>query len=128
MIYRNQTSTMTQIQLLAQMRITTVPEAVAFLRAMKPINDQIAQVLQRASLAQQRALNQPIPVQKPEQKTEQKTEQTPPTPEKTFVPEDLSTDEGYSEEETEAKVSKLKAAKSKTQKREEQVEKDKKGA
>lgn len=123
-VYRNQTNTLSQIAMLSRIRITTPQEAVAFLRTINHLNLQVAQVLQRSSLAQQRALNPAptsIPVQTPDP--------TPiPTPEKTFVPEDLSTDEGYSEEETEAKVEKLKAAKSKTQKKKEQVEKDKKEA
>lgn len=117
MIYRNQTPTMTQIQLLAQMRITTVPEAVAFLRAMRPINDQIAGVLQRASLSQQRAINQEIaPAPTPEP-----TPAPTPEPQKVFVPEDLQTEEGYSEEDIKEKVSKLK--KSKTQERKEKIDK-----
>ena len=113
-VYRNQTPTMTQIMLLSQMRITTVQEAVAFLRAMRPINDQIAGVLQRVSLQQisqvnhqQAAAAAPQPVEEP----------TPVEPEKKFVPEDLSTDEGYSDKEVEDKVEKLKSAKSKTQNR-----------
>lgn len=117
MIYRNQTPTMTQIQLLAQMRITTVPEAVAFLRAMRPINDQIAGVLQRASLAQLRTYNQPKP--EPEQVEQPKPE---PEPQKVFVPEDLVTEEEYSEEDAKEKVSKLKAAK--TQQRKEEIAKE----
>lgn len=121
MIYRNQTPTMTQIQMLAQMRITTVPEAVAFLRAMRPINDQIAGVLQRASLAEQRAVNKAV---MPEPVTVKDTAPQFEQPEqKVFVPEDLTTDEGYSEEEEKAKVDKLKAAKSKTQKRKEEIAK-----
>lgn len=126
MIYRNQTPTMTQIQMLAQMRITTVPEAVAFLRAMRPINDQIAGVLQRASLAQQVEINRASfakePVEEPA-KNEVAKEVKDPEPQKVFVPEDLLTEEGYSEEEEKAKVDKLKAAKSKTQKRKEEIDK-----
>lgn len=126
MIYRNQTPTMTQIQMLAQMRITTVPEAVAFLRAMRPINDQIAGVLQRASLAQQVEINRASlakePVEEPV-KDEVAKEVKDPEPQKVFVPEDLLTEEGYSEEEEKAKVDKLKAAKSKTQKRKEEIDK-----
>ena len=105
MLYRNQTDTMSQIQMLAQMRITTVPEAVAFLRAMAPINAQIAQVLQRASInlqhqAQAPATPAPAPVEPI----------VAPEPDKPFEPEDLSTDEGFSEKEVEEKVAKLKAA------------------
>ena len=120
MIYRNQTPTMTQIQMLAQMRITTVPEAVAFLRAMRPINDQIAGVLQRASLAQQIEINRTSLAKEPVEEPV-KSEVKDPEPQKVFVPEDLLTEEGYSEEEEKAKVDKLKAAKSKTQKRKEEI-------
>lgn len=128
-VYRNQTPTMVQIQMLSQMRITTVPEAVAFLRAMRPINDQIAGVLQRSGLRQQHIANRvaaPAPTPAP-------TPAPAPAPEvKPFEPEDLSTDEGHSEKEVEQKVEKLKSAKSnaksKTQKRKEQIIKDEKEA
>lgn len=121
MIYRNQTPTMTQIQMLAQMRITTVPEAVAFLRAMRPINDQIAGVLQRASLAQQVEINRASFAKEPVEEPVKNEVVKDPEPQKVFVPEDLLTEEGYSEEEEKAKVDKLKAAKSKTQKRKEEI-------
>lgn len=121
MIYRNQTPTMTQIQMLAQMRITTVPEAVAFLRAMRPINDQIAGVLQRASLAQQVEINRASLAKEPVEEPVKNEVVKDPEPQKVFVPEDLLTEEGYSEEEEKAKVDKLKAAKSKTQKRKEEI-------
>ena len=123
MIYRNQTPTMTQIQMLAQMRITTVPEAVAFLRAMRPINDQIAGVLQRASLAQQVEINRASFAKEPVEEPVKNEVVKDPEPQKVFVPEDLLTEEGYSEEEEKAKVDKLKAAKSKTQKRKEEIAK-----
>ena len=124
-VYRNQTPTMVQIQMLSQMRITTVPEAVAFLRAMRPINDQIAGVLQRSGLRQQHIANRvaapaPTPVPTPTP--------APATEVKPFEPEDLSTDEGHSEKEVEQKVEKLKNAKSKTQKRKEEIVKDEKEA
>lgn len=113
MLYRNQTNTMTQIQLLAQMRITTVPEAVAFLRAMGPINAQIAQVLQRTSINlqhQSQAPVQPMPNNnvRPDLQPEAQEVVEPNAP---FKAEDLSTDEGFSEAEVEEKVAKLKAAK-----------------
>lgn len=110
-VYRNQTSTLTQIQMLATMRITTVQEAVAFLRAMQPINTQIAQVLQRASLTNQQRINreQLAAIEQAQPQTVEAAP-APVEPEKTFVPEDLSSDEGYSEAEVEAKVSKLRRA------------------
>lgn len=108
-VYRNQTPTLTQIQMMGQMRITTAQEAVAFLRALAPLTEQVAYVLQRSSLREQRAINaadmasRKAPVETPAP--------TPVVePEKTFVPEDLSSDEGYSDTEVEDKVQKLKAA------------------
>lgn len=107
-VYRNQSNTMSQITMLSRLRITTTQEAVAFLRAIQPLHEQVAAVLQTASLKRQQAVNRkavPAPVTP--------IEPTPaPEPEKKFEPEDLSSDEGYSEQEIEARVEKLKAAKS----------------
>lgn len=108
-VYRNQTSTISQIQMMSRMRITTPQEAVAFLRALAPLNEQVAYVLQRSSLNVQQQINRqqaPI-VEAPSAPTHV------PEPEKTFVPEDLSSEEGFSEKEVEAKVEKLKKARKK---------------
>lgn len=105
--YRNQTPTMSQIQMLATMRITTPSEAVAFLRAVQPLYTQIAYVLQRSGLRAQHELNREM--------TPQATVEAPapapvPEPEKKFEPEEMNTEEGFSEEEIEEKVAKLKSA------------------
>lgn len=110
-VYRNQTNTMTQITQLSHLRITTTQEAVAFLRAIQPLHEQVAFVLQRKSLADQQEINKqftpaPAPVETP-------VPAPAPDPEKKFEAEDLSADEGYSESEMEARVEKLKKAKSK---------------
>lgn len=114
MIYRNQTDTITQITNLSHIRITTTQEAVAFLRAIQPLNEQVAAVLQRASLRNQQAVNKiqtPTPTPPPI---------TPaPEPEKKFEPEDISSDEGYSNKEIEEKVAKLKKAKSESKSKKE---------
>lgn len=105
-VYRNQTDTMSLIVNLSHIRITTVQEAVAFLRAIQPLNEQVAAVLQRQSIVAQRTINKkqaPAPAPKP-------TPTPAPEPDKKFEPEDLSTDEGYSEDEIEARVEKLKKA------------------
>lgn len=105
-IYRNHTPALTQIKMLSNLRITTTQEAVAFLRAIQPINDQIAMVLQRNSIREQHAKQAaPTPAPQPVQPT------PAPVEDKTFVPEDLTSDEGFSDNEVEAKVAKLKAAK-----------------
>ena len=114
-VYRNQSNTMSQIAMLSRCRITTTQEAVAFLRAIQPLHEQVAAVLQTASLKRQQAINREIAP---------KVEKVAPTPtptvepEKKFEPEDLSSDEGYSESEIEARVEKLKASKKKTTKKE----------
>lgn len=113
MIYRNQTNTLAQIQAMARMRITNSQEAVAFLRALAPLQEQVAFVLQRASIVRQQEINRAsqVPVQE--------TPAPAPTPvsaPETFVPEDLSSDEGFSEKEVEEKVEKLKAARKKKEK------------
>lgn len=115
--YRNQTPTLTQIQMMSRMRITTAQEAVAFLRAVAPLNEQVAYVLQRSSLREQQAINnadmasrqQPTPTPTPVTSTVSSLAED----DKTFVPEDLSSDEGYSDTEVEAKVAKLKKARKK---------------
>ena len=114
--YRNQTPTLTQIQMMSRMRITTAQEAVAFLRAAAPLNEQVAYVLQRSSLREQQAINNADMASR-----RTPTPEPTPTPvvsslaedDKTFVPEDLSSDEGYSDTEVEAKVAKLKKARKK---------------
>lgn len=119
-VYRNQTNTLSQITMLSRIRITTTQEAVAFLRAIQPLHEQVAAVLQTASLKKQQAINRqavPAPVT-PE------PEITPaPEPEKKFEAEDLSSDEGYSEAEIEKRVETLK--KSKTQAKKEKLSKEK---
>lgn len=120
-VYRNQTNTMTQITMLNRLRITTSQEAVAFLRAIQPLQEQVAMVLQRESLRKQQDLNRRVI---PTPTTPEPAPAPAPEPEKKFEPEDLSSDEGYSESEIEAKVEKLK--KSKTQKRKEKIVKEEK--
>ena len=107
MLYRNQTNTITQITNLSHIRITTVQEAVAFLRAIQPLQDQVASVLQRSSIRMQQEVNKAqTPVKEPV--VEEKVVEEAP---KVFVPEDLTTEEGYSDKEVEDKVAKLKKAK-----------------
>lgn len=69
-IYRNQTSALSQIQMLSRIRITTAQEAVAYLRAIQPLNEQVAHVLQRASVnavyQNQPQPTAPEPVKEPE--------------------------------------------------------------
>lgn len=113
MIYRNQTNTLAQIQAMARMRITNSQEAVAFLRALAPLQEQVAFVLQRASIVRQQEINRASQV--PAQETPAPAP-TPVSAPETFVPEDLSSDEGFSEKEVEEKVEKLKAARKKKEK------------
>lgn len=109
-VYRNQTSTISQIQAMGNMRITTPQEAVAFLRALAPLQQQVAYVLQRSSLATQQNINRSVQVQK---QAEAPAPTPTPEPVSTFVPEDLTTDEGFTEKEVEEKVEKLKKARKK---------------
>lgn len=112
-VYRNQSNTIMQITQLSHLRITTTQEAVAFLRAIQPLQEQVAFVLQRKAIADQQVVNRAQAV-KP---VEPIPEPTPVVePEKPFEAEDLSTDEGYSDKEVEEKVEKLKKAKEKSSK------------
>ena len=122
MIYRNQTNTLAQIQAMSRMRITNSQEAVAFLRALAPLQEQVAFVLQRASIARQQEINKASQV--PVQETPAPVS-TPVSAPETFVPEDLSSDEGFSEKEVEEKVEKLKAARKKEPRKEETHKKEK---
>lgn len=108
MLYRNQTNTITQITNLSHIRITTVQEAVAFLRAIQPLQTQVAEVLQRSSVRLQQEVNKTTaPTPKVEEVATPVVEEVP----KVFVPEDLTTEEGFSDEAIEEKVNKLKKAK-----------------
>ena len=114
-VYRNQTQTIEEIKRMQRIRITTSQEAVAFLRAIAPLHEQVAAVMQRTSISAQHAVNRamteevkPEPENKPEEVKEVK-EVVADAP-KALVPEDLSSDEGYSEKEVEEKVAKLKKA------------------
>lgn len=108
-VYRNQTPTLAQIQAMSRMRITKPQEAVAFLRAVAPLNEQVAFVLQRASLREQQNINKSVTVDYAPEVVEAEPTPVQEIP-KTFVPEDLSSDEGFSDSDVEKKVAKLKAA------------------
>lgn len=107
-VYRNQTNTLSQITMLSRIRITTTQEAVAFLRAIQPLQEQVAAVLQTESLRRQQTINRQAA---PTPETPEPEAAPAPEPEKKFEAEDLSSDEGYSEAEMEARVEKLKKAK-----------------
>lgn len=108
MVYRNQTNTITQITNLSHMRITTVQEAVAFLRAIQPLQEQVANVLQRASVMAQHSMNRAVA---PTPAPVVETPASPVEPDKPFEPEEMDSDEGYSDKEVKEKVNKLKKAK-----------------
>ena len=107
MFYRNQTNTIQQITNLSHIRITTVQEAVAFLRAIQPLQTQVAEVLQRSSVRIQQDINRATrPTHVSEEKVTPVVEEVP----KVFVPEELTSDEGFSDADVEEKVAKLKKA------------------
>ena len=113
-VYRGYTPTMQQITMLSRMRITTPQEAVAYLRATQALNEQVAYVLQQASLRAQQQVNReitPAPTPAPAPAPTPAPAPAPaPEPEKKFEAEDLATEEGYSESEVEDKLAKLKEA------------------
>ena len=104
--YRNQTSTITKINMIANLKITTTQEAVAFLRAIANVNMQIAQVLQNSSLKEQQLINHLHTMSSP---TPPQPEPVTPTPAKDLEPE-VFTEEKSSEDEVEDKINKLKEA------------------
>lgn len=126
MLYRNQTNTLTQISMLSRMRITTTQEAVAYLRASAMLDTQVAEVLQRASLREQQLINQANRQQVQQTQQTQAQPVSEPTvetvePTKPFAPENISSDEGFTEKEAESRVAELKKAK-RTKKSEQQSE------
>lgn len=106
-LYRNKTNTLSQITMLSNMRITTVQEAVAFLRALPPLYNQVCAVLQRRSVSEVMQKSQeksqkvqPAPAPAPE----------PVVPEPSVVkvePESFENEGGYSAEETEKRIKEL---------------------
>lgn len=117
--YRNQTSTNQKIQMLASLNITTIQEAVAFLRAQQTVNAQIVTVLQKAGLAHQQSINRVEQAfAHPAAKAAMPVEDTPePEAVKSEVPaEEIETREEFSENEVKTKVAILKKAKKKTSK------------
>lgn len=111
-IYRNQTSAISQIQAMSRIRITTPQEAVAFLRALAPLHEQVAYVLQRSSIRSQQNANRiDNTVREMNRRAAAATPVSPvPDPTTTFEPEDLKTEEGFTESDIEEKVAKLKKA------------------
>lgn len=109
MPYRNQDTTMQKIQMIAGLRINTMQEAVAFLRCLSAIHNQIAGVIQREALKKVQELNRAAqpPITEPEP---QPVAVSNPIEADTLVPEDLSDKVEYTESEVEARVAALKAA------------------
>ena len=123
--YRNQTSTLTQIAMLSRMRITTAPEATAFIRAIIPLLTQLGGVIQNASLREQQAINRALVAEQPEP-IEEPAPVIVAEPISPFTPENLFSEEGYTEEELAARIEKLKITKEKAAKyKAEQARKDK---
>lgn len=63
-MYRGQTTTMQKIQAVSSLRITTREEAIAFLRAIADVNNQIAAILQRQNMQELAVRNSTPPVVK----------------------------------------------------------------
>lgn len=109
-IYRNQTNTMSQIQALSRIRITNAQEATALLRALMPLYEQVAHILQVTSVARTLTRNA-IKRDKEAQATTQPAPiPTVPEPTAPFTPEPIDTEEGYSQSDVEAKLETLKKA------------------
>ena len=103
-MYRGQQSTQQKIAAIAQLRITTKAEAIAFLRAISTIELQIADILQRQEIAAVSARNQTI---KPiEQAKEVQTTPAVEEPEEPMFEEK----EEHTESEKESRIAKLKKA------------------
>lgn len=103
-MYRGQQTTQQKIAAIAQLRITTKAEAIAFLRAISNIEVQIADILQRSEIADVSARNQTIkPIE------EAVAVQSTPVVEEPDEPM-FEDKEEHTESEKETRVAKLKKA------------------
>ncbi len=105
-MYRGQTTTMQKIQAVSSLRITTREEAIAFLRAIADVNNQIAGILQRQNMQELAVKNSTPPVVK-EAEEVQEVEPVVETPaEETPFEEE----EGHTEEQKKSLLDKLRKA------------------
>lgn len=109
MPYRNQDTTMQKIQMIAGLRITNMQEAIAFLRCLSAIHNQIAGVIQREALKKVQEVNRAAQPTITEPEVQPVAVSNPIEPD-TLVPEELSDKVEYTESEVEARVAALKAA------------------
>lgn len=118
-VFRNQASTVQKIQMISSLRITTKDEAAAFLRAIASINEQIAAVLQRSSmadLAERNKAKTPAPTPTPNKIPEEPKE---------AVPVNISDEDEHTEDDAQARKEQLLAAVKKAKpKKEEKEEKE----
>ena len=121
-VFRNQASTVQKIQMISSLRITTKDEAAAFLRAIAAINEQIAAVLQRSSMADLAERNKakntaPAPTPTPNKIPEEPKE---------AVPVNISDEDEHTDDDAQARKEQLLAAvkKAKKEEKEEKEEKE----
>lgn len=111
--YRNQTSTNQKIQMLASLNITTLQEAVAFLRAQQTVNAQIVTVLQKAGLTHQQSINRiEQAIAYPAAKAAMPAEEAPvqETVKAEVLAEEIDSKEEFSEDDVKERVATLKKA------------------
>ena len=111
-VFRNQASPVQKIQMISSLRITTKDEAAAFLRAIASINEQIAAVLQRSSmadLAERNKAKTPAPTPTPNKIPEEPKE---------AVPVNISDEDEHTEDDAQARKEQLLAAVKKAKKEE----------
>lgn len=105
-MYRGQTTTMQKIQAVSSLRINTREEAIAFLRAIADVNNQIAAILQRQNMQELAVKNSTPPVVK-EAEEVQEVEPAVETPAEEAPFEE---EEGHTEEQKRSLLDKLRKA------------------
>lgn len=105
-MYRGQTTTMQKIQAVSSLRITTREEAIAFLRAIADVNNQIAGILQRQNMQELAVKNSTPPVVK----EAEEVQEVEPVVETSAEEAPFEEEEGHTEEQKKSLLDKLRKA------------------
>lgn len=105
-MYRGQTTTMQKIQAVSSLRITTREEAIAFLRAIADVNNQIAAILQRQNMQELAVKNSTPPVVK----EAEEVQEVEPVVEAPAEEAPFEEEEGHTEEQKRSLLDKLRKA------------------
>lgn len=105
-MYRGQTTTMQKIQAVSSLRINTREEAIAFLRAIADVNNQIAAILQRQNMQELAVKNSTPPIVK----EAEEVQEVEPVAEAPAEEAPFEEEEGHTEEQKRSLLDKLRKA------------------